>query len=245
MSVELAGKRAIITGGGSGIGKGIARHFVDAGAEVVITGRSPDRLNSTVAELGPSATPVVADVSSESDVQDLFRATVDEGQHVDILVNSAGAFAGDVVDDLDLTDWQRVIDVNLTGMFLCCREAFRHMRPNGGGRIINIGSISGSRPRAHSAAYSASKHAVWGLTQALALDGRQDGVVVSCLNPGNTMVERRADGHAVAGRDEGVEPMMDVDSVARLAFLMAALPPEVNLLEATILPTTQEYVGRG
>ncbi len=245
MSGDLEGKRAIVTGGGSGIGKGIARVYADAGADVVITGRSFDRLEAAAQQIGPKVRAIQADVSREADVLQLFRDAFDDDAPLDILVNNAGAFAGDVVDDLELDDWQRVLDVNVTGVFLCSREAFRRMRPNGGGRIINIGSISANRARMHSTAYAASKHAVWGLTQALALDGRDDGIIVSCLNPGNTAVERRVGGRAVAGRDEGAEDLMTVDDVAQLALLMAILPPNVNLLEATILPVTQPYIGRG
>lgn len=245
MTETLEGRNAIVTGGGSGIGKAIARIYVAAGARVVIAGRSAGRLQATADELGPSVRAVPTDVTNEDDVRNLFVGAMEGQDRIDILVNSAGAFAGDVVDDLTLESWRTVMDVNVTGSFLCAREAFRYMRPRGGGRIINVGSISGARPRAHSAAYASSKHAVWGLTQALALDGRDDGVVVSCLNPGNTAVERRVDGHETAGREEGAEPMMGAEHVARLALLMATVPSDVNLLEATLLPVAQHYVGRG
>lgn len=242
---ELAGRTAIVTGGGSGIGKAIARALLASSANVVIVGRSASRLEQAAKDLGSGAVAVAADVTIEEDVARLFATAIEGFGAVDLVVNSAGAFAGSVVDDLSLEAWQTVMDVNVTGVFLCSRAAFRHMRPRGGGRIINIGSISGSRPRAHSSAYSASKHAIWGLTQALALDGRDDGIVVSCLNPGNTRVERRLDTTAGAGRNEGPEPVMDADQVARAVLLMATVPPDVNVLEMTILPATQPYVGRG
>ncbi|WP_217645316.1 SDR family oxidoreductase [Nocardioides terrae] len=241
----MHGLRAVITGGGSGIGRAIATAFAREGAEVLISGRSAERLEAAAAEIGSGVRAVPTDVTVEADVRRLFEIACADGARLDVLVNSAGAFAGGVVDDLSLEDWQTVMDVNVTGTFLCSRQAFRHMRPHGRGRILTIGSIAGSRVREHSAAYSTSKHAVWGLTQALALDGRDDGIAVTCLNPGNTLVERRADGVAVAGRDLGPEPMMATDHVARLAVLTAALPPDVTLLEATLLPVAQRYVGRG
>ncbi|HHX66284.1 MAG TPA: SDR family oxidoreductase, partial [Chloroflexi bacterium] len=114
----------------------------------------------------------------------------------------------------------------------------------GGGRIINIGSISGQRPRENSAPYTTSKHAIWGLTQATALDGREFGIAVSCLHPGNTLVERRAEG-AAAGRNQDIEPMIPTEEMARVALLMVTLPPEANMLEAIVLPVTQKYIGRG
>lgn len=244
-SGSLQGLRAVVTGGGSGIGRAIATAFAAEGAAVLIAGRSPDRLDEAAAAIGHGASAVPADVTSEDDVRRLFDIACADDVRLDVLVNSAGAFAGGVVDDLSLSDWRTVMDVNVTGAFLCSREAFRRMRPRGGGRILTIGSIAGSRAREHSAAYTTSKHAVWGLTQALALDGRDDGIAVTCLNPGNTWVERRPDGVAVAGRDEGPEPMMSAEHVARLAVLTAALPPDVTMLEATILPVAQRYVGRG
>lgn len=245
MSNEMVGRTAIVTGGGSGIGYSIAQAYVEAGAYVIIAGRSAGRLEKSAKELGSNVRAVVTDVTNEDDVRLLFEAAAEHSGAVDVLVNCAGAFEGSVVDDLSLAAWRTVLDVNVTGVFLCAREAFRYMRPRGEGRIINIGSIAGSRPRENSTAYAASKHAVWGLTQALSLDGRADGIVVSCLNPGNTQVERRANAVAGTGLDEGPEPMMAPEQVGRLALLMATLPPDVNILEATMLPVAQRYVGRG
>jgi len=152
------------------------------------------------------------------------------------------------VDTLSLEAWERVIGTNVTGAFLCTREAFRIMVKAGGGRILNIGSISAQRARMHSAPYTTSKFAIWGLTQltqATALDGREHGITASCLHPGNVLVERRADRRARAGRDEGIEPMMSPDVIARTALLIVTLPPDVNMLEAIVLPVEQAYLGRG
>lgn len=242
---RLSGRRALVTGGGSGIGRAIAAAFAAEGAEVVIAGRSRSRLEEAAASIGHGARAVPADVTSEEEVRRLFASACADGARLDLVVNSAGAFAGGVVDELPLADWRTVMDVNVTGAFLCSREAFRHMRPHRRGRILMIGSIAGSRAREHSTAYATSKHAIWGLTQALALDGRDDGIAVTCLNPGNTWVERRADGVAAAGRDEGPEPMMSTAHLAELAVLTAALPADVTLLEATLLPVAQRYLGRG
>lgn len=243
----LQGSVSIVTGGGSGIGKAIARGLADAGSKVTILGRTRERLDAAATDIGHGVVPMVVDVAQEDEVQEAFAEVL--GHHdgrLDLLVNSAGAFQGARFDQVNLEDWQTVLDINVTGAFLCAREAFRAMlaaeRP---GRIINIGSISGSRARHHSSPYTSSKHALWGLTQCIALDGREFGIAASCLNPGNTAVERRAHGAAVAGRDEGVEPLMDVEEVARLALLMASVPPHVNLLEATMLPIEQDYIGRG
>jgi NAD(P)-dependent dehydrogenase (short-subunit alcohol dehydrogenase family) len=248
MSQEvLRGAVSIVTGGGSGIGKAIARGLSEAGASVTITGRSPERLQKAAQEIGQGVRTVAADVASEPDVQRLFEDVL--GAHdgrLDLLVNSAGAFGGARIDELEIDVWRHVLDVNVTGAFLCTREAFRAMRERGlGGRIINIGSTSGARARHHSAAYTTSKHALVGLTACTALDGREFGIVASCLNPGNTDVERRRDGRPKADRDGGVEPLMDAQDVADVALLMASLPRDVNLLDATILPVDQLYLGRG
>lgn len=242
---DLGGVRAVITGGGSGIGRAIAARFVDGGARVVLAGRREGSLRSVVDELGEAALAVPADVTSEESVDELFSRAAGWLGGVDVLVNSAGAFTGGSVEDVSLSEFERVMSVNVTGTFLCARAAFALMRGSGGGRVINIGSIASNRARAGSTAYSASKHAVWGLTQALALDGRADGVIVSCLNPGNTEVERRADGRSATGGDGRREPMMSPAEVAEVAALMAGLPDNVNLLEATIFPNDQPYIGRG
>ena len=241
---QLDGKVAIVTGGGSGIGKGIARAFADEGCAVVIAARNQERLKAAAIELGKSGSEIVAirtDVTDEAQVRALFGRTLDRFGRLHILVNSAGAFDGGPIDQISLEAWNRVIGVNLTGAFLCTREAFRIMKDAGGGRIINIGSISAQRTRVNMAPYAASKFAIWGLTQSTALEGREFGIAASCLHPGNTLVERRA----TSSVEEDAEPMIAVEEIARTALLMVTLPPEANVLEAIVLPVAQKYLGRG
>lgn len=245
---QLDGKVAIITGGGSGIGKGIAKAFVEEGCSVVIAARNAERLDAAAAELSSNGGTVVAiptDVTSEEQVISLFAKTMDQFGKLDVLVNNSGAFDGGPVEDLTLEQWNTVIDVNVTGPFLGSREAFKIMKKQGGGRIINIGSIAAQKPRHSSSPYTTSKHAVWGLTQSLALEGRDHGIAVSALHPGNTWVERRGDGKSATGRDEGPEPLISTEDMGRTALLMATLPPESNMLEAIVLPLGQAYLGRG
>ena len=240
----LDGKVALVTGGSRGIGRGIARGLAREGASVVIAARSAGALEETAAELrasGATVLAVPADVTDEAQVERLFAATLERFGRLDILVNNAGAFEGGPIDELSTADWHKVIAVNLTAPFLCTRAAFRIMKRQGGGRIINVASISAQRVRPNSAPYSASKHGVWGLTQVTALEGREHGIAASCLYPGNTLVERiQQRGGANAG-----EPMMSVDELAQAAVWMALLPPHVNMLEATVLPVQQRFIGRG
>jgi len=246
---QLSDKVAIVGGGGSGIGKGIARALAGEGCTVVISSRNRERLEAAAAELtdatGAHVVAIPADATDEAQVKALFAETMKRFGRLDILVNSSGAFEGGRIDAITTDDWHKVIATNLTAPFLCTREAFAIMKEAGGGRIINVGSISAHRARMHSAPYTSSKFGIWGLTQCTALDGREYGISASCIQPGNTLVERRADRRTHAGRDEGPEPMMSVEEVARVALLMATLPPDVNLLEATVLPVEQMYIGRG
>jgi NAD(P)-dependent dehydrogenase (short-subunit alcohol dehydrogenase family) len=245
---QLDGKVAIVTGGGSGIGKGIAKAFADEGCSVVIAARNAERLDAAAAELSSGGATVISiptDVTSEEQVASLFAKTMDQFGKLDVLVNNSGAFDGGPVEDLTMEQWNKVIDVNVTGPFLGSREAFRIMKKQGGGRIINIGSIAAQKPRHSSSPYTTSKHAVWGLTQSLALEGRDHGIAVSALHPGNVMVERRGDGKSATGRDEGPEPLISTEDMGRTALLMATLPPESNMLEAIVLPLGQAYLGRG
>lgn len=159
---------------------------------------------------------------------------------MDILVNNSGVFDGGPLDELSLETWQKVIDVNLTGVFLCTREAMKIMKRQGGGRIINIGSISAQMPRMNSAPYATTKHALVGLTKSTALEGREFGIVASCLHPGNVVTERNT--NTIPREDE---PMMSADDVAMAALTMVALPLNVNMLEAIVLPVAQKYLGRG
>lgn len=241
---KLDGKVAVVTGGNRGIGAAIARAFVNEGCAVTLAARDADRLEKTASDLRAEGGKVLAiptDITDEGQVERLFESTLAEFGRVDLLVNNAGAFDGGPIDELSLETWEWVMAVNLRGPFLCTRAAFRVMKEQRGGRIINIASISAQRVRPNSAPYSTSKHGLWGLTQCTALDGRQYGITASCLHPGNTENERRAQRATEADQ----EPMMSCDELAETALLMATLPPHVNMLEAIVLPMEQLYVGRG
>lgn len=238
---KLDGKVAIVTGGGTGIGKGIARAFAAEGARVVIASRSEQTLNEAAGELGDQVLAVPTDLKVEAQITALFERTIAEMGQLDILVNNSGVFEGGPIEELSLETWQHVVDVNLTGVFLCTREAMKIMKPAGGGRIINIGSISAQMPRMNSAPYSTTKHALVGLTKSTALEGRDFGVVASILHPGNVLTELR-DNSALA---QNQEPMMSTDDIAMAALTMAALPLNVNMLETIVMPVEQKYIGRG
>lgn len=241
---KLEGKVAVITGGNRGIGAGIARAFAGEGCSLVLTARDAGRLEQTAAELEGRGVPVLAvpaDVTNEAEVEAVFSRTMERFGRLDVLVNNAGAFDGGPLDELTLETWEKVMAVNLRGPFLCTRAAFRIMKQQRSGRIINVASISAQRVRPNSAPYSTTKHGLWGLTQCTALEGREYGIVASCLHPGNTLNERRAQGRT----PQDQEPMMTTDELAEVALLMATLPPHVNMLEAIVLPVEQLYVGRG
>ena len=237
---RLEGKIALITGANRGIGRGIAEAFASEGAALTLTARDAALLDETAEALkrsGADALAVPADVTDERQVQEVFRRAMDRFGRVDILVNNAGTFAGHgPIDEVSVESWDQTIAVNLRGSFLCTREAFRIMKRQRGGRIINIGSIASQRVRPRSAAYSTTKHGLWGLTQVAALEGRDHGISCGVLNPGNVMVEKRAG---------DPEPMMSVEEIAQAAVAMAELPPHVNMLEATVLPIEQRFLGRG
>ncbi len=241
---KLDGKVAIVTGGNRGIGKAIAKGLASEGASLTIAARDAELLTQTADELREKGADVLAvptDVTKEEQIKSLFEKAMAEYNRLDILVNNAGAFDGGPIDELSTEAWDKVIGVNLRAPFLCSREAMRIMKAQGeGGRIINVGSISAHRVRPNSAPYSSSKFGIWGLTQVTALEGRPHGITASCLQPGNTFVER------IQNRPEPPsEPMMNVDDLAQAAVLMATLPPNMNMLEATVLPVEQLYVGRG
>ncbi len=238
---KLDGKVAIVTGGGTGIGKGIARAFATEGARVIIASRSEQTLNEVAEELGDQVLAVPTDLKVEAQVTALFERTIAEMGQLDILVNNSGVFEGGPIEELSLETWQHVMDVNLTGVFLCTREAMKIMKQVDGGRIINIGSISAQIPRMNSAPYSTTKHALVGLTKSTALEGRDFGVVASILHPGNVLTELR-DNSTLA---QNQEPMMSTDDIAMAALTMAALPLNVNMLESIVLPVKQKYIGRG
>jgi NAD(P)-dependent dehydrogenase (short-subunit alcohol dehydrogenase family) len=242
---RLQRKVALVTGGNKGIGKAIARGLAAEGARFVLTARGADELHRAAAEIrdafGTEVLALAADITQEQHVQDLFAHTMERFGQLDLLINNAGAFDGGPLDQLSVESWDRVIAVNLRAPFLCTREAMRIMKRQGGGRIINIGSIAAQRVRPNSAPYSASKHGLWGLTQVTALEGREHNITCGCLHPGNVLVERRIN----SGKLEDQEQMMTPDELAETAVLMACLPPHVNLLEAIVLPIGQQYIGRG
>lgn len=245
---KLAGKVALVTGANQGIGKGIARGLGREGAKVVISARNGAKLAQVAEEFGREGIEtlaVPADVGEEAQVVALFEQARARFARLDVVFNNAGAFDGGPVESLSLEAWNRVISACLTGAFLCTREAFKIMKAQGGGRIINIGSISAQRARMHSAPYTAAKHGIWGLTQATALEGREHGIVVSCLHPGNVLVERRQRENLGGMKEDPGEPMMSIEELAEVAVLMATLPGHVNVFEAIVLPTTQTYIGRG
>jgi NAD(P)-dependent dehydrogenase (short-subunit alcohol dehydrogenase family) len=237
---QLEGKTAIITGGGFGIGKGIAHAFANESANLVIASRNGQRLKSAADELrsqGATVISVPTDIGREPDVIALFETTMKEFGRLDILVNCAGLLDQAPLEQTSLERWQRIIDANLTGPFLCTREALKIMKPQGGGRIINIGSISAQMPRPKFAAYSCSKMGLVALTITTALEGRDCGIVASCIHPGNVntaQMELTLE-----------EPAMEIDDVVKAVMVMVTLPPNVNMLQAIILPVTQLYLGRG
>ena len=189
----------------------------------------------------PNALVVPTDVTDEQSIMALFARTMEAFGRVDILINNSGVFDGGPIEELSLETWRHVMDVNVTGPFLCIRSAMPIMKRQGAGRIINIGSISAQMPRMDAAPYATSKHAIVGLTKAAALEGRAHGVVVSCLHPGNVMTERRGTDDELPSQ----EPMITPDELATVVLTMAVLPPHVNMLESIVLPTTQLYLGRG
>ncbi len=236
---------ALITGASRGIGLAIADALARQGASVVVAARTEQQLKAAAAELQKKHSceilAVACDISDERAVEDLFARTADRFGRLDLLVNNAGAFDGGPLEELTTEAWDRVMATNLRGPFLCTRAAMRMMKPRGRGRIINIGSISAQRVRPNSAAYSASKFGLWGLTQVTALEGRDHGVTCCCLHPGNTLVPRRE----ASQQTEDQEPMMSCEDLARVVLTMATLPDDVCMLEAIVLPRDQLYVGRG
>ncbi len=242
--MKLSGQIAVITGANQGIGKGIARALAKEGCRLAICARNAEKLTAAADELRGEGAEVLAvpmDVSKEADVVAFFGAIEKQYGRVDILVNNAGAFDGGRIDELTMEAWNNVIGACLTGTFLCSREAFKRMVTQRSGRILNIGSISAQRPRAGGVPYAAAKFGTWGLTQAIALDGRPLGITCGCLHPGNVLVERRAE----SGLTSDDEPMMSVETIANAAIAMLTVPPDVNFLEAIVLPRDQEYLARG
>jgi NAD(P)-dependent dehydrogenase (short-subunit alcohol dehydrogenase family) len=238
---KLDGKVAVVTGGGSGIGKAITKAFADEGATVVIAARNLERLESAAKEIGGAVSAVRCDVTDESQIEALFeRVDADHGP-VDILVNNSGLAAPGPSHELDLERWNGVIAVNLTGAFLCSKHALKRMIPRKKGRILNIGSISGQKSRPHSAAYTTSKFGLDGLTRSMALDGREHGIAVSVLHPGNVDTDIWQGMREVA-EAEGLIPLEDM---GKAALAIVTMDDAVNVLSTIILPITQPYIGRG
>ena len=235
----LREKVAIVTGASTGIGRGIADIFANEGAKLVLAARDQTKLDRARDELrskGGSAIAVPTDVRNENEVIALFERTKSEFGRLDILVNNAGTGVTAPIEETTLEMWQKTLDTNLTGPFLCTREALKIMKPQRSGRIINIGSISAQMPRPNSVAYACSKRGLAALTRATALEGRSYGVVASCLHPGNVATEMDP--------NPG-EPFMAVKDFVNTVLTMATLPPHVNMLETIVLPVTQAYLGRG
>ena len=246
-------KTAVITGAGSGIGKAAALAFLNDGWRVALAGRRKDALEKTARESGAGdrALCVQTDVAKQDSVKALFAAVKHKWGRIDVLFNNAGVNApGTSLEELSLEKWQNVVDINLTGMFLCMQEAFKVMKDQSprGGRIVNNGSISAHAPRPGSAAYTATKHAVTGLTKIGALDGRKYDIAVGQVDIGNArteMAERMAKGVPQADGSIRVEPLMDVNHVGKAVLHMASLPIETNILFLTIKATQMPFEGRG
>jgi NAD(P)-dependent dehydrogenase (short-subunit alcohol dehydrogenase family) len=245
---------AIVTGAGSGIGRAVALALVKAGHTVALAGRRQERLEQVAREADPDggrAVAVATDICDEASVAALFARTVEVFGRVDVLFNNAGVPApAAALEDITLAQWRAVVDVNLTGAFLCTREAFRVMKAQSpqGGRIINNGSISAHVPRPNSAPYTATKHAITGLTRSTSLDGRAYDIACGQIDIGNAatdMTKRMADGVRQPNGSLMVEPRMDVEDVARAVVYMASLSPGSNVQFMTIMATKMPYVGRG
>lgn len=248
------GKVAIVTGGGSGIGKYSALALLRDGYSVAVAGRRLEALESTVSEareLGSRALAVQTDVGDPEAVRDLFAKTKEAFGRLDVLFNNAGTGAPAVpMEDLSYEQWQTVLDVNLTGTFLCTQEAIKIMKGQTpmGGRIINNGSVSAHTPRPNAAPYTATKHAVAGLTKATSLDGRKHNIACGQIDIGNAatdMTVRMKTGSLQADGEVEVEPTFDVKHVAESVLYMANLPLDTNVLFMTIMATKMPYVGRG
>ncbi|AFK62472.1 oxidoreductase [Advenella kashmirensis WT001] len=247
-------KVAVVTGAGSGIGRAVALELLGTGYAVVLAGRRADALEKTRTAAGVDATRalvVPTDVTSEQEVRRLFDTAQREYGRVDALFNNAGRGGTPVpVDEFSVQEWRDIVDVNLTGMFLCAQAAFRVMRQQDpqGGRIINNGSISAHAPRPMSIAYTATKHAVTGLTKSLSLDGRAYNIAcgqVDIGNAGTDMTQRMQKGIIQANGETRVEPVMDVAHVAQTVRAMCDFPLETNVQFVTIMATKMPYVGRG
>ncbi len=252
--MQSSGKVAIVTGAGTGIGKQAALALLHEGYSVVLAGRRRELLDATVRESkspGSRALVVSADVGDPTSVKALFTQTKETFGRLDLLFNNAGVGApGIPLEDLTYEQWKSVVDINLTGAFLCTQEAFRIMKTQDprGGRIINNGSISAHAPRPNSAPYTATKHGMTGLTKATSLDGRKYDIACGQIDIGNAATEmtaRMKRGVPQANGALEVEPTFDAEQVARAVVYMASLPLEANVLFITVMATKMPFVGRG
>ena len=248
-----AGKIAVITGGGSGIGRAAALALQAQGWHVAVAGRRADELDKTAALAkagGGRILAVPTDVAKPDSIAALFDRTRKEFGRLDILVNNAGIGAPGATEDLDVEKWKQVVDINLTGSFVCAQHAIRIMKAQTpkGGRIINNGSISAHSPRPNSIAYVATKHAMTGLTKSLALDGRKHDIACCQIDIGNAetpLAVRMKFGVPQANGDVVAEPLMDVEHVGSAIAYMAGLPLEANVQFMTIMATKMPFIGRG
>ena len=247
-------KVAIVTGAGTGIGGAASTHLLEAGYRVVLAGRRREPLEEVAAQADPSAdrTLVVpTDVGSPASVRALFDRCRERFGRLDLLFNNAGIGAlPKLLEDLSADEWQAVVDTNLTGSFLCTQQAFEIMKSQTprGGRIINNGSVSAQVPRPNSAPYTATKHAITGLTRSTSLDGRKYDIACSQIDIGNAatpMTAKSKDGALQAHGAVVVEPTMDADHVARAVVYIAELPLDANVQFMTVMATKMPYIGRG
>jgi NAD(P)-dependent dehydrogenase (short-subunit alcohol dehydrogenase family) len=256
MTARRDAKIVLVTGAGSGIGRAVALAFLGQGDSVVLAGRREAALRETAELSGGGGDRVLvapADVADEGQVAALFKAATERFGRLDVLFNNAGRGAAPVpLEDLSLADWRAVVDVNLTGVFLCTQQAVRQMKAQRpmGGRIINNGSISAHAPRPNSAPYTATKHAVTGLTKSTALDGRAFDIACGQIDIGNAQTDltaRMTMGRGVPQADGRMAPeaVMDVQAVADAVLTMANLPLSANVLFMTVMATKMPYVGRG
>ena len=249
-----SGKVAVVTGAGTGIGKHAALALLEEGYAVALAGRRKEPLEETAAEAkssGSRALVVPTDVGDPAAVRALFARTMEAFGRLDLLFNNAGIGAPPVpLEDLTYEQWKSVVDINLTGAFLCTQEAFRIMKSQQprGGRIINNGSISAHAPRPNSAPYTSTKHAITGLTKSTALDGRKHDIACGQIDIGNAetpLTARMKKGVPQANGSTAVEPTMDVRHVARAVVYMASLPLDANVQFLTVMATKMPFVGRG
>ncbi len=245
-------KIAVVTGAGSGIGRAVAIGLLNEGYSVVLAGRRGDLLKETAAHASTNrALAVPTDVSDPESVRRLFQAARETFGRVDLLFNNAGInVPGVALEDLTVEQWRSVVDINLTGAFLCTQQAFRLMKAQDprGGRIINNGSISAHVPRPNSAPYTATKHAITGLTRSTALDGRRYDIACGQIDIGNaatSLTAKYTTGTMQASGEIMVEPLLDIAHVVRAVIYMASLPLEANVQFMTVMATKMPYIGRG